>query len=71
LIDLDELSGAMRQFGKSYTPDEMERLMESLDQNGDGVISFKEFVIGIGPWFLKNQQNMNARREEDVRLPFF
>jgi hypothetical protein len=65
-LDMYEMKAAMRQFGKSCSDEEIENLIRNLDENRDGVISFREFVVGIGPWFL--QASQSYRMEDEVIL---
>jgi Ca2+-binding EF-hand superfamily protein/tRNA A-37 threonylcarbamoyl transferase component Bud32 len=48
-IDLDELRGVMRSLG---APDgEAERALKAADMTGNGLISFDEFCVAVGPLY--------------------
>lgn len=50
------MSAALRQFGKIVPLEDVESLMNQLDSDGDGGIDFKEFVDGMGGWFISQKE---------------
>ena len=44
-ISTDELKAMLTKFGDTPTDEEMKAILERIDQNGDGRISFEEFIV--------------------------
>ena len=45
MLSLTELRAAMASLGEILSPEEVERMMEQADSDGDGLVSFEEFAI--------------------------
>ena len=45
MLILTELRAAMASLGENLSPEEVERMMEQADSDGDGLVSFEEFAI--------------------------
>lgn len=45
MFSLVELRAAMASLGENLSPEEVERMMEQADSDGDGLVSFEEFAI--------------------------
>ena len=43
-IDKDEMYGAMNAIGLRSTREEVDKLIDDIDEDGNGVIDFEEFV---------------------------
>ena len=43
-IDREELRDVMQQLGEKLSEEDIEEMIQDADQNGDGVIDYKEFV---------------------------
>jgi Ca2+-binding EF-hand superfamily protein len=46
-LDRHEVQWVLRQAGLTLSPSEFERLFKYFDKNGDGVVSYVEFVLGV------------------------
>ena len=46
-IDINMLGLLTRNLGQNYRPEELERLMEEVDEDGNGKIEFKEFMMAM------------------------
>lgn len=44
-FSLIELKAAMASLGENLSPEEVDRMMEQADSDGDGLVSFEEFAI--------------------------
>lgn len=44
-ISQDELKGVMKKLGSNPTDDDIQQMIKSVDDNGDGEIDFDEFLI--------------------------
>ena len=47
LVSLVELKAAMESLGEKLSSEEVERMMQQADSDGDGLVSFDEFAIMI------------------------
>ena len=45
LVSLVELKAAMESLGEKLSSEEVERMMQQADSDGDGLVSFDEFAI--------------------------
>jgi len=59
-IDIDELTDALKQLGIPCSSEEVFQLMEKIDQDHDGSITFSEFVNGIESWMMQSLSQNSA-----------
>jgi Ca2+-binding EF-hand superfamily protein len=67
--------------GKPMPAEEVERIMQNFDKDGNQVIDFDEFVSGMGPWFvgtgevfkskISQQKQEDFEEEEEEETPKF
>jgi len=43
-IDRDELKAVFAEMGKSFTPQELQRMIELADKDGSGTLEYEEFI---------------------------
>ena len=61
-IDINMLSLLTKNLGQNYRPEELERIMEEVDEDGNGKIEFKEFV--------KAMENKSKEDEYTIKQAF-
>merc|ERR1712228_625358 len=74
-----ELQNALKSMGQELTMDEVDKLIEEIDVNGDGEVDFEEFKVMVGQsWFINAfqsklvesmevmMQNMNIDDDDDI-----
>ena len=58
-IEPEEIAGKLAKFGLHLTGDEINDIMADLDENGDGVMDFSEFVT-----LMDRRMSINSQRNE-------
>ena len=61
-ISRDELKGVMKKLGSDPTDDEIQAMISSVDDNGDGEIDFEEFLV------LMSAKKKNSKDDPDKEL---
>ena len=61
-ISKDELKGVMKKLGSNPTDDEIQVMINSVDDNGDGEIDFDEFLV------LMSAKKKNSKEDPDKEL---
>lgn len=61
-ISRDELKGVMKKLGSDPTDDEIQAMINSVDDNGDGEIDFEEFLV------LMSAKKKNSKDDPDKEL---
>eukprot|EP01084_Bolivina_argentea_P272486 463955_1 len=58
-VEPEEISAVMKVLGVDLTLEELKDIMSSLDENGDGVMDFNEFVT-----MMDRRMSINSQRAE-------
>merc|ERR1719216_362568 len=58
-VDSDEIKAVLEKLGVKITAEEIKDIMANLDENGDGVMDFNEFVL-----MMDRRMSINSQRAE-------
>lgn len=61
-IDPDEMAELLRRLGHNFTHEQVMDLMKMMDNDGNGSISFLEFLNGAPDWLLESFDEENDKR---------
>lgn len=74
VIEQNELSSVMRELGEHPSDEELRDLLKDLDADGDGTISWDEFLQAMSEWIAEAAVDDDDDDEEDDTLdrdPYF
>ena len=64
-ISIDELRGVMKSLGQNPTDEELARMIQSVDDNGNNEIDFQEFLI-----LMSSKKSMSDDPDRELRDAF-
>lgn len=64
-IERNELSRVMKELGETPTQEELEDILKDLDKNGDGSISWEEFLGVMAEWIAEAEMSDDFSESED------
>lgn len=64
-ISASELKSMMRSLGDSVSDDDVRKIIADVDVNGDGVVSYEEFITMMKPSNNSSTRNIEIKRKKD------
>ena len=67
-LDMDELVFGMKSYGADFTPRQNEAFIKSVDKNGDGDVSFEEFMATVNATVAARERRAAAAEQKEAAM---